>query len=250
MTVANAAANPTPRHAVILCHPDADSFNAAVAQRYCETVRAIGHTAVLRDLYRMDFDPVLQLDERPQTDDIVLAADVAAEIEEIRGADVFVLVYPIWFGTPPAMLKGYVERVFGAGFDHRSMRDHHRHSFMADKHLLSLSSSGNSIQWLEGQGAWLSLRNVFDTYLATAFSMDSTEHIHFSNIVDGLTQRSIDEELYRVNEIAQKTCARFVGVPHHKRTRLSLSAFATTVSDDSAIAAPANIGDMSRPVAG
>lgn len=243
-------ANPPPRHAVILCHPQADSFNAAVAHRYCETVREIGHTAVVRDLYRIGFDPVLQSDERPQSTDIVLAPDVAAEIEEIRSADVFVLIYPIWFGTPPAMLKGYVERVFGAGFDHRAMRDHARHSFMADKHLLSLSSSGNSIQWLDGQGAWLSLRNVFDTYLATAFSMDSTEHIHFSNIVEGLTQRSIDEELYRVTEVARKTCARFVGVASHKRTRLSLSAFATTVKDDRAIAAPANIGDMRSPVIG
>ena len=228
MMFANSTAKSTPRHAVILCHPDTNSFNAAVARRYCEAVQETGQTAILRDLYRMGFDPVLQSDERPQSDDIVLAADVAAEIDEIRSADVFVLVYPIWFGTPPAMLKGYVERVFGAGFDHRSMRDHHRHSFMADKHLLSLSSSGNSIQWLEGQGAWLSLKNVFDTYLATAFSMGSTEHVHFSNIVDGLTQRTIDEELYRVNEIARTTCARFVGTSHHKRTRLSLSAFATT----------------------
>ena len=237
-------------HAVILCHPDPDSFNAAVAQRYCETVRENGQTAVLRDLYQMGFDPVLHSDERPQTNDIVFAADVAAEIEEIRGADVFVLIYPIWFGTPPAMLKGYVERVFGAGFDHRAIREQKHHSFMADKHLLSLSSSGNSIQWLEGQGAWLSLRNVFDNYLATAFSMASNEHIHFSNIVDGLAQRWIDEELYRVTEIARKTCSRLIGASSHKRTRLSLSAFATTVKDDSAIAAPANIGDISRPVTG
>jgi NAD(P)H dehydrogenase (quinone) len=239
-----------PCHAVILCHPDGKSFNAAVAARYCEVVRGFGHHAILRDLYAMDFDPVLKDSERPYGDEIVTSPDVVREIEAIRTADVFVLVYPIWFGTPPAMLKGYVERVFGAGFDHRAMREHERHSFMADKHLLSLSSSGNSIQWLEGQGAWLSLRNVFDTYLATAFSMDSTKHIHFSNIVSSLTQRFIDEELYRVTEIAKKTCARFVSVTPHKRTRLSLSAFATTVNDDSAIAAPANIGDMSSPVTG
>ena len=120
MTIAKPAAH----HAVILCHPDPHSFNAAVAQRYCETVRENGQTAVLRDLYQMRFNPVLHSDERPQTHDIVFAADVAAEIEEIRSADVFVLIYPIWFGTPPAMLKGYVERVFGAGFDHQIGRAH------------------------------------------------------------------------------------------------------------------------------
>lgn len=195
------------RHAVILCHPDPDSFNASVAERYCQSVREVGHEVILRDLYRMDFDPVLKSNERPHLGTMAIADDVAAEIDEIRSADVFVLVYPIWFGTPPAMLKGYVERVFGAGFDHRAMREPKRHSFMADKHLVSLSSSGNSIQWFEEQGAWLSLRNVFDHYLATAFSMASEEHIHFSNIVEPMTAHNIDVELQRVSEFAQKICA-------------------------------------------
>lgn len=202
----NASAIPM-RHAVILCHPDPDSFNASVAERYCQSVREVGHEVILRDLYRMDFDPVLKSNERPHLGTMAIADDVAAEIDEIRSADVFVLVYPIWFGTPPAMLKGYVERVFGAGFDHRAMREPKRHSFMADKHLVSLSSSGNSIQWFEEQGAWLSLRNVFDHYLATAFSMASEEHIHFSNIVDPMTAHNIDVELQRVSEFAQKKCA-------------------------------------------
>ena len=80
--------------------------------------------------------------------------------------------------------------------------------------------------------------------------MQSTEHKHFSNIVDGLGQHWSDEKLCRVTEIACKTCARFVAPLDHKWTRLSLSAFATTVNDESAIAAPANIGDMSSPVTG
>jgi NAD(P)H dehydrogenase (quinone) len=203
-------AEQTPRHAVILCHPDANSFNAAVARRYCDAVSAIGHVAVLRDLYRSGFDPVLRSNERPKAGKASYAADVAAEIALIRDADVFVLVYPIWFGTPPAMLKGYVERVFGAGFDHRAIRTQKRHEFMSDKHLLSLSSSGNSIQWLEGRGEWLSLRNVFDDYLSNAFSMASNKHVHFSDITDGLAQRWVDEELLRVDEIARETCALFV----------------------------------------
>lgn len=196
-----------PRHAVILCHPDADSFNTAVANRYCDAVREVGHEAILRDLYRLDFDPVLKSSEQPHGGDDAFTPDVTAEIDVIRGADVFVLVYPIWFGTPPAMMKGYVERVFGAGFDHRAMRARDRHSYMAGKHLLSLSTSGNSIQWLEGQGAWLSLRNVFDNYLSTAFSMASNEHIHFSNIVDPMTVHNVDAELVRVTDIARRTCA-------------------------------------------
>jgi NAD(P)H dehydrogenase (quinone) len=202
----NAKTMPT-RHAVILCHPDHDSFIASVADRYCQAVQNLGHEAIVRDLYRLGFDPVLKSSEKPHSGDGLPCADVAVEIAEIRNADVFVLVYPIWFGTPPAMLKGYVERVFGAGFDHHAIRDQKRHSFLTDKHLVSLSSSGNSIQWLEEQGAWLSLRNVFDHYFAKAFSMASDEHIHFSNIVGDMSAHNVDVELFRVTEFAHKICA-------------------------------------------
>lgn len=161
----------------------------------------------MRDLYRMDFDPVLKSSERPKAHGFVASNDVVAELDAIRDADVFVLVYPIWFGTPPAMLKGYVERVFGANFGFREVRARAPH-FMTGKHLLSITSSGTSLPWLNEQGAWGSLRNVFDRYLANAFSMATCEHLHLSNIVDDMAERFVHEELCRVAEFARQTCAR------------------------------------------
>lgn len=76
----------------------------------------------------------------------------------------------------------------------------------------------------------MSLRNVFDTYLANAFSMKSTEHIHFPDIVDGMKRRWIDEELYRVKEIARKTCAMYIGSANHKQKRTRFDVLATTVA--------------------
>ena len=194
-------------HAVILCHPDPNSLNAAIARTYCDVVRELGEEVILRDLYRTDFDPILKSFERPKAEDFVASRDVAAELDVIRNADVFVLIYPIWFGTPPAMMKGYVERVFGAGFGYRSIRSRAPH-FMAGKHLLSITSSGTSFPWLNEQGTWDSLRNVFDHYLANAFSMVSCEHLHVSSVVDDMDERFVREELLRVSEFARETCAR------------------------------------------
>jgi NAD(P)H dehydrogenase (quinone) len=195
------------KHAVILCHPKADSFNASLAKRYCETVSGFGHEAVLRDLYRIGFDPVLKAGEEPH-DDFIPAPDVAAELAAIDGADVLVLVYPLWFGMPPAMLKGYVDRVLGAGFSFRSVRDHGAGHMLADKRLVSITTSGTNRAWLEEQGAWLSLRNLFDDYLRHAFSMRSTEHHHYSSIVEGLKRRFVDENLYDVEQKACALCGR------------------------------------------
>jgi NAD(P)H dehydrogenase (quinone) len=197
---------PRPRHAVILAHPDAESFNAAVARTWCETARACGHEAELRDLYRLGFDPVLKASEQPRPDRYAMSNDVAAELAAIQGADVFVLVYPVWFGAPPAILKGYVDRVLGAGFDYGSIRERAHHRFMSGKQLVSISTSGNSLQWLDEQGAWISLRSVFGDYLAKAFSMARSEHLHLANIADNMTERHVHEELYRVTELARAIC--------------------------------------------
>lgn len=205
-----------PVHHVILCHPDLNSFNAAVAHTYCAMVESAGQRTHLRDLYRMKFDPVLKRDERPRSPAFHLHDDVAAELALVREADVIVLVYPIWFGTPPAMLKGYVDRVFGANFHYEDVRDRSGTSPLRGKHLLSITTSGNSMQWLESQGAWLSLLYVFDSYLKNAFSLMSRDHLHLGNITDTLKKRHVDEELLRVAAKARETAAHVLqGHGHH-----------------------------------
>ena len=61
------------------------------AKHYCDTVEKLGHEVVLRDLYRMGFDPVLKAQEQAQSH-FVRLPDVASELQIIGGADVFVLV--------------------------------------------------------------------------------------------------------------------------------------------------------------
>ena len=63
------------KHAVIACHPDEHSFTLTVAERYAETIRGHGHEAVIRDLYRMGFNPVLGSDERRLIEERVQAGE-------------------------------------------------------------------------------------------------------------------------------------------------------------------------------
>ena len=197
----------TPKHSVIVCHPSRTSFSCAVADRYAQAARRVRHDVIVRDLYDMGFDPVLKDAERPSSHGSVLADDVAAELELLAGSDIFVLVYPIWFGMPPAMLKGYVDRVLGAGFSHRAIRDQTLHPLMNGKTLLSFTSSGSSRAWLDEQGAFESLRNVFDTYMRHAFSLASTRHVHFDNIVEHSRKSYIERCLFDVEQEARRAAA-------------------------------------------
>ena len=196
-----------PRHIVILCHPEPNSFNAAVAAKYCATVQACGQEAILRDLYAERFDPVLRTEERSGTRGFFQDPHVAYELDMLAVADVVVFVYPIWFGLPPAMLKGYVDRVLGSDFSYADVRDQNVKSKVAGAHLLSFTSSGNPQIWLEEQGQWQSLIEVFDHYLQRGFSMRSTDHVHFSPIVVNLSERFFLQYMEEVVQAAHKSCA-------------------------------------------
>jgi NAD(P)H-dependent FMN reductase len=104
------------QHFLILGHPDPRSFNHAIAARYAEIVQTNYQSVVVRDLYAIGFDPLLKDIERPQRRPGFYSHDVMIEIDLIERSDVVTFVYPLWFGTPPAIIKGYIDRVFGAAF--------------------------------------------------------------------------------------------------------------------------------------
>jgi NAD(P)H dehydrogenase (quinone) len=191
-----------PRHIVVLCHPEQESFNASVANTYSQTVRDHGHEVVVRDLYAMGFHPVLKSAERPSVATGHFQ-DVEDELAIIRGADVFILVYPIWFGSAPAMLKGYVERVLGSGVVPQAVKDRSAHGALAGKRMLSFTTSGLTEIWLDEQGQLQSLIRGFDHYIEHAFAMLPSRHFHFGSITAEMTPRSVHLNLEEVREHTQ-----------------------------------------------
>lgn len=192
------------KHAIIACHPAEGSFTLAIAQRYAQAVGAHGHQAIVRDLYRLGFDPVLKDDERKghPRDDVLTEWQVLGDI------DVFVLAYPIWFGAPPAMMKGYIDRVFGAGRTRGSAGEGTEESRLAGKHLVSLTLSGTMRAWLDEKGVLGSLRNVFDRYMADVFGLAETHHYHFDGVQPGLPERDYRFHLAAVDDAAGEVLAR------------------------------------------
>ena len=98
---------------VILGQPQRQSFGAALAQAYAEGARASG--AEVRELFLGDlkFDPAGAMNHSSPP---ALETDLVMAQETIKWAEHLVFVYPIWWGTIPALLKGFIERVFLPGF--------------------------------------------------------------------------------------------------------------------------------------
>jgi NAD(P)H dehydrogenase (quinone) len=98
---------------VILAHPDGGSFNHAVAAAAVETLKANGHGVDFHDLYKERFPAILPAREIPR--DVDLPRIIRRHCSEIGAADGIVIVHPNWWGQPPAILKGWVDRVLRPG---------------------------------------------------------------------------------------------------------------------------------------
>ncbi len=202
------------RHVVILAHPDPQSFNATIAKTYCQTVRECGQQAIVRDLYAIGFDPVLKDSERPGTQGFALSNDVRDELATIDGGDVFTLVFPIWFGMPPAMMKGYIDRVLGAGVTYHEIEDRAGQGVLREKRMVSITTSGTREVWLDEQAQIEALKNVLSRYLFNAFGAKSVEHLQFGGISEGLSKRFIDQNLQDVKDRVRKICAMVAAERH------------------------------------
>jgi len=95
---------------VILAHPDKSSFNHAIAEVAVQTLKSNGHTVSFHDLYDEKFAPLLLAKEIRAGGP--LAPAIQKHCDEISQARGIIIVHPNWWGQPPAILKGWVDRVF------------------------------------------------------------------------------------------------------------------------------------------
>jgi putative NADPH-quinone reductase len=94
---------------VILAHPNPESFNHAISQTAVAQLYKNGHSVIFHDLYREGFDPILPTQEIPT--EVFLPAEIEKHCQEISSADGIMIVHPNWWGQPPAILKGWVDRI-------------------------------------------------------------------------------------------------------------------------------------------
>jgi len=98
---------------LILAHPNPASFNHALAATARETLMAQGHECLFHDLYQERFDPVMEAGEIPRG--AVMPPEVERHAAELDAAGGLVIVHPNWWCQPPAILKGWVDRVLRPG---------------------------------------------------------------------------------------------------------------------------------------
>lgn len=109
------------RHVLyVYCHPLPESFHAAIREAALAGLAQAGHHVDLLDLYAEGFDPVLSAEGRRHYHDVTRnQRGLEGYVARIKAADVLVMQFPTWCFGPPAMLKGFVDRLMmpGVAFD-------------------------------------------------------------------------------------------------------------------------------------
>ena len=143
---------------IVYAHEEPKSFNGAMRDTAVRVLKEAGHTVEVSDLYSMQFNPVggkhdftvladsdffkYGVEQTKATEGMTFAADVAAEQEKLLRADLLIFQFPLWWFGLPAILKGWVDRVFAAGLTYGGGRWYSNGVFKGRRAMLSLTTGG------------------------------------------------------------------------------------------------------------
>jgi putative NADPH-quinone reductase len=98
---------------IILGHPDNKSFNHAIAETCRDRLTDNGHSVLLHDLYKEEFNSILTTNEMPKNGHI--DETIKKHCTDLVNSDGIIVIHPNWWGQPPAIMKGWIDRVFRPG---------------------------------------------------------------------------------------------------------------------------------------
>lgn len=98
---------------IVLGHPDNSSFNHAIAQTCKNRLIANGHTVIFNDLHKDKFDPIIDTNEIPKHGQI--DNEIKKHCDDLVKSDGIIIIHPNWWGQPPAIMKGWIDRVIRPG---------------------------------------------------------------------------------------------------------------------------------------
>ena len=191
---------------VVLCHPVRESLVGAAAERTVDALQTAGHDVRLIDLYADEFEPVLSRAElRSHLDPPETKPHLAEVAGHLRWCDSLVFVYPTWFGAQPAMLKGWIDRMFAHGVafsfslpagDSRSGQKRCRPNLRNVQRLLVVTTHG-SPKWLNALQGEPGKRVILRGVRSLCHPLATSRWIAFYDN-DGSDQRARADFLNRV----------------------------------------------------
>jgi NAD(P)H dehydrogenase (quinone) len=166
------------KHLIIYAHPNDDSLNHHLMQTVVESLQTKNQEITVRNLYQINFNPVLSLEDMQGQRLGTIADDVKQEQEYISLADHITFIYPIWWTGMPAIMKGYIDRVFSYGFAYRYDQGVQK-GLLTGKKTTVINTHGKSQSEYEKIGMDKALSLTSDNGIFTYCGLEINQHFFF-----------------------------------------------------------------------
>lgn len=186
-------------HLIIYSHPNPKSFNRAIVDTFVDALESQGHKTQVRDLYAMNFDPVLKAQDFELMEKGLFSDDVKKEQKHVNWADIITFIFPIWWNSLPAIARGYIDRVFSVGFAYTEDMK----GLLPDKKVLVLCTLNAPKEVSEKTGAFKSMTFAIGESLSSFCGMKLIKQEYFSSVAS-VSDEERKKMLETVKTIAQE----------------------------------------------
>jgi len=169
------------QYLIIYVHPNPASFNHAILETISEELNKKNKNYKVRDLYKIGFNPVLSARELSAIQKGDVPKDIKKEQNYISKADTLIFISPIWWSAMPAMLKGYIDRVFSLKFAY-DITEEGVAGLLQGKKVFIVSTTGASKEDYEKMGAFKMMNMSMDMAIFRFSGMKVIGHKYLSAV--------------------------------------------------------------------
>lgn len=191
-------------HLIVYAHPYTDSFNHAILESAVRALKKNGHEVAVRDLYALDFYPVLKPEDTAAMKAGKTPEDIKIEQAFIAKADVITFIYPIWWTGLPAILKGYVDRVFAYDFAY-SVDEKGNVPLLTGKKGFIINTHDYSNKVYDEMGMTAGLKITSDIGIFDFCGIEPVDHLFFGSV------GQVEDEAYKemLNQVEETVYSLF-----------------------------------------
>ena len=158
---------------IVYCHPNPDSFNHGILKSVVKGLTQAGHDYQIADLYAEQFQPAMITADFAQFSGKDMPVDIQREQKRIEWSDGVIFIFPLWWWTMPAMLKGWIDRVMSYGWAWEDPSDPDSGNLRRRK-ILMMVTAGASEKALAKRG--------YDKAFHTQMNMGTWSYCNFKDI--------------------------------------------------------------------
>ncbi len=179
---------------VVYAHPNSQSFNHAILEEFTKGLKDGGHSFEAVDLHAVRFDPRLKNQDFAQFAGGQMPQDVLDQQEKIAEADALVLIHPMLLASFPAILKGWMERVFSHGFAYQGFENEYK-GLLKHKKALIMNTTGFPEIWYKETGLGDAFKLEGDVWFKS-FGINNMNFVTFYDVYavgDGTRKKYLEE---------------------------------------------------------